>query len=75
VASGDAGLAVEGIEAAVRAEQQPPVVFLALPALPEDHGGDGTGEVVIADVPDRHADHLVEDFDVALEECFRGLVG
>jgi hypothetical protein len=39
VGSGDAGLAVEGIDAVVRAEQQPPVVLLALPALPEDHGG------------------------------------
>ncbi|MFK4295969.1 hypothetical protein ABH924_001106 [Arthrobacter sp. GAS37] len=73
VGSGDAGQAVEGIEAVVRAEQQPPVVLLALPTLPEDHGGDGTGEVVTADVPDRHATDLVERLDVALQKRLLGL--
>ncbi len=69
----DARLAIEGIKAVERTEQHPPVVLLALPALPEHHSGDGAGEIVLADVFGRDTAQNVEGLDVALEKGFLGL--
>ena len=67
------GLAVEGVEAVVRAKQHPPVILQTLPALPGHHRGDSAGEVVIPDVFGRDAAQDLKGFDVAFQESFLGL--
>ena len=62
----DAGLAVEGVEAVVGAERDPPVRLEPVPA--GQHPRHRRLQVVVADVPPRHPAQLVERIHVALQE-------
>ncbi len=69
----DPGQAVEGVEAVVRPEHHPPVGFGAVTA--EQHAGDGTLEIVVADLVDRGAAQDPERLQVAFDERLLPLAG
>lgn len=63
----DAGLAVEGVDVEVGAERDPPVSLDPLPGEP-DHLGDGSLEVVVADLVCGHPAEDLEGVHVPFEE-------
>lgn len=66
----DSWLAVKGIKIEGRFEQNPPLVLNPLAALPEHHGRDGGGQVVIPDVFRWNAADFPESLDMPFKESF-----